>query len=167
MVLLTVLRNCAVHSDNTRHSEQRRRLRFTFKYEPFGIMCALAFRVLFDIGIESFRGLLAHLKISDFSIIPPLHANYGKRGHQSHQLVNRGITEKLVKFMLALAEAQGEFSLGRDIKRGQRKEDQNPDILWLPACFTRSAILRMYNQQHPDFSISRSFFVCFYKMIPG
>ena len=156
LVLLTVLRSCAVHSEDTRYSGQRQRLRFTFKYEPFGTMCALAFRVLFDIGIESFRGLLAHLKISDFSIIPPLHGNYGKRGHQSDQLVNRGVTEKLVEFVLALAKAQGEFSSGRDIKRGQRKEDKNPDILWLPAYFTRSTILRMYNQQHPDFSISRS-----------
>ncbi|MCP4107660.1 MAG: hypothetical protein GY749_19300 [Desulfobacteraceae bacterium] len=156
LVLLTVLRNCAIHSQSTRYSEQRRRLRFTFEYEPFGSMCAFAFRVLFDIGIESFRGLSAHLKVSDFSIIPPLHGNHGKKEHQSHQLVNRGVTEKLVEFLLALAEAQGEFSPGRDVKRGQRKEDKNPDILWLPACFTQSAILRMYNQEHPDFSVSRA-----------
>jgi hypothetical protein len=158
LVLLTILRNCATHSHNTRHSEQRQRLSFTFKYEPLGSMCAFAFRVLFDIGIESFRGLLAHLKISDFSIIPPLHGNYGKRGHQSHQLTNRGVTENLIGFVLALAEAQGELSPGRDTKRGKRKEDKNPDILWLPACFTQSAILRMYNQAYPDFSISRASF---------
>ena len=156
LVLLTVLRNCAAHSTNTRHSPKRQRLRFTFKYEPFGSMCAFAFRVLSDIGIESFRGLLAHLKISDFSIVPPLHGNYGKTGHQSHQLENRGVTEKLVEFMSASAEAQGEFSPGRDTKRGRRKEDKAPDTLWLPACFTRSAILRMYNQQYPKFSISRT-----------
>ena len=47
-------------------------------------------------------------------------------------------------------------SPGRDTKRGQRKEDKNPDILWLPAYFRQSTILRMYNQQQPDFSISRS-----------
>ena len=98
-MLLTVLRNCSVHSDNTGHSERRQRLRFTFKYEPFGIMSALSFRVLFDLGIEPFRGLLAHLKISDFSIIPPFHASYGKKRCQSHQFVNRGVTKKLVEFI--------------------------------------------------------------------
>jgi len=156
LVLLTILRNNAVNSESTRYSEQRRRLRFTFRYEPFGTMCASAFRVLFDIRIEALKGLLAHLKTSNMSIVPPLHGNTGKRYHKANMLANRGVLEKLVGFMSALAEAQGEFSPGRDTKSGSTQEDKDPDVLWLPACFTRSAILRMYNTQHPDFQRSRT-----------
>ncbi len=156
IVILTVLRNCAINSENTRYSEKRLRLRFSFRYEPFGTMCVSAFRALFGIRIELFRGLLAHLRTSDMSIIPPRHGNYGKKGNKSNQLVNRGITEKFIDFVLDLGETQGEFSPGRDTKRGKTKEDKNPDILWLPAYFTRSAILRTYNLQYPDFRISRS-----------
>jgi len=131
-------------------------LRFSFRYEPFGTMCVSAFRALFGIRIESFRGLLAHLRTNNMSIIPPRHGNYGKKGIKSNQLVNRGITEKIIDFVLDLGKNEGEFSPGRDTKRGKTKEDKNPDILWLTAIFTRSTILRMYNQQSPDFSISRS-----------
>ena len=51
LVLLTILRNGAMASENTRYSEYRQRFRFTFRYEPFGKMCASAFRLLFDIRI--------------------------------------------------------------------------------------------------------------------
>ena len=64
LVLLTVLRNSVIHTENTRYSEQRQRQRFTFCYEPFGSMCSAAFRLLFDIRIKELKGLLAHLKIS-------------------------------------------------------------------------------------------------------
>lgn len=156
LVILTILRNCAINSENTRYSEKRQRLRFSFRYEPFGTMCVSAFRALFGIRIESFRGLLAHLRTSNMSIIPPRHGNHGKKGNKSNQLVTRGITEKLVGYVLELGNTQGEFSPGRDTRRGKTKEDKNPEILWLPAYFTRSTILKMYNQQHPDFEISRS-----------
>ena len=73
-------------------------------------------------------------------------------------LENRGVIENLVEFMLALGDTQGEFSPGRNTKNGSTQEDNNPDVLWLPACFTRSAILRMYNQQHHDLQISRTAF---------
>ncbi len=158
LVLLTLLHNNARTSDHTRYSEQRQRLRFTFRFEPFGTMCASAFRLLFDIRIEAFKGLLAHLKTSHMSIVPPMHGNTGRCGQKTNLLVNRGVIEKLVGFMLALAEAQGEYSPGRDTKSGSTQEDKNPDILWLPACLTRSAIVRMYNAQHPDFQISRTAF---------
>ncbi|ETR71726.1 MAG: peptidase C14 caspase catalytic subunit P20 [Candidatus Magnetoglobus multicellularis str. Araruama] len=62
MVVLTVLRNCAINSEGTRYSEKRQRLRFSFRYEPFGIMCVSAFRAIFGLRIETFRGLLAHLR---------------------------------------------------------------------------------------------------------
>lgn len=156
LVVLTVLRNCAINSEKTRYSKKRQRLRFSFRYEPFGTMCVSAFRALFGIRIESFRGLLAHLRTSNMSIIPPRHGNYGKSVRKSNQLINRGITEKFIGFVLDLGKTQGEFSPGRDTKRGKTKEDKKPDILWLPAYFTRSTILRMYNQQYPDFQISRS-----------
>ncbi len=108
-------------------------------------MCASAFRLLFDIRIEAFKGLLAHLKTSNMSVVPPAHGNKGKSVIKADMPANRGVIEKLVRFMLALAESQGEYSPGRDTKSGSAKEDRNPDMLWLPACFTRSAILRMYN----------------------
>jgi len=145
IVLSAILRNNAINTESTRYSEQRRRLRFSFRYEPFGKMCATAFRLLFDIRIEAFKGLLAHLKTSGMSVVPPAHGNKGKPVNKADMLTNRGVIEKLVVFMSALAEAQGEFSPGRDTKSGSSKEDQNPDTLWLPACFTRSAILRMYH----------------------
>ena len=158
LVLLTVLRNSVTHTESTRYSEQRQRLRFTFHYEPFGIMCSAAFRLLFDIRIKELKGLLAHLKTSSMSIILPQHGNSGKKTHRSNSLVDRGVSEKLIEFMLALSESHGEFSPGRHTKLGNTKEDKNPDMLWLPACFTRSCILRMYNKQHPDFPISRTAF---------
>ncbi len=158
LVILTVLRNCALSSESTRYSEERQRLRFTFRYEPFGKMCAPAFRSLFDVRIEEFRGLLAHLKISSMSIVPPMHGNKGKSVQKPNMLTNRGVPEKLVSFMLELAEAQGEFSPGRDAKLGSTKQDRNPDLLWLPACCTRSAVLRMFNSRHSDFQISRTAF---------
>ena len=158
LVLLTVLRNSVTHTESTRYSEQRRRLRFTFHYEPFGIMCSAAFRLLFDIRIKELKGLLAHLKTSSMSIIPPQHGNSGKKTHRSNSLADRGVSEKLIDFMLALSESHGEFSPGRHTKLGNTKEDKNPDMLWLPACFTRSSILRMYNKQHPVFPISRTAF---------
>jgi hypothetical protein len=40
IVILTVLRNCALNSEKTRYSGKRVRIRFTFRYEPFGVMCA-------------------------------------------------------------------------------------------------------------------------------
>jgi hypothetical protein len=68
VVLLTLLRNTAINTAHTRYSETRQRVRFRFHYEPFGTMCALAFRALFDIRIEAFKGLLAHLKTSHMSM---------------------------------------------------------------------------------------------------
>ena len=158
VLLLTILRNNAINTESTRYSKQRQRLRFCFRYEPFGKMCAPAFRILFDIRIEALKGLLAHLKANDMSVVPPTHGNKGKRSNNANMLENRGVIENLVDFMLALADTQGEFSPGRNTKNGSTQEDNNPDVLWLPACFTRSAILRMYNQQHPDLQISRTAF---------
>jgi hypothetical protein len=159
LVLLSILRNGALASENTRYSEYRQRLRFTFRYEPFGKMCASAFRLLFDIRIEALKGLLAHLKSNNLSIVPPIHGNKGKKvNNKSNSLASIGVTEKVVEFILALGEAQGEFSPGRHTKNGNTKEDKDPDVLWLPGCFTRSAILRMYNQQHPDLHIGRTAF---------
>lgn len=157
LLLLAILRNSSINTESTRYSEQRRRLRFTFRYEPFGKMCASAFKLLFYIRTETFKGLLAHLKTSNMSIVPPAHGNKGKCVH-TNTLVNRGVIEKIVEFMLALGASQGEYSPGRDTKSGSTKEDKNPDVLWLPACFTRSTILRMYNKQHVDFQISRTAF---------
>lgn len=158
LVLLTILRNCAIKTESTRYSEKRQRLSFSFYYEPFGIMCSFAFRLLFDIRIKALKGLLAHLKTSSMSIVPPKHGNTGKKIQRSNGLVSKGVTEKLVGFLLALGEAQGEFSPGKNTKPGNTKEDKNPDVLWLPACFTRSTILRMYNKKYPNFSISRTAF---------
>lgn len=158
LVLLTILRNSSVKTESTRYSEHRQRLRLIFRYEPFGIMCSYAFRLLFDIRIKTLKGLLAHLKNSNMSIVPPQHGNNRKKILRSNSLVSKGVTEKLVGFVLAIGEAQGEFSPGKNTKLGNAKEDKNPDLLWLPACFTRSTILRMYNKQHPDFSISRTAF---------
>ncbi len=156
LVLLTVLRNCVIHTDSTRYSEQRQRLSLIFRYEPFGTMCSIAFRLLFDIGIKELKGLLAHLKTSGMSIIPPSHGFSGKKIQRSDSLLKRGVSEKVTEFIQALGESQGEFSPGRHTRSGNAKEDSDPDVLWLPAYLTRSCILRMYNKQHPDFPISRS-----------
>lgn len=158
IVLLTILRICAVNSESTRYSQQRQRLRFTFRYEPFGVMCASAFRLLFDINIDTFKGLLAYLKVNNLSVVPPVHGNKGKKLYKSNMLINRGITDKVVDFMLALGNSQGEFSPGRHTRDGSSKEDKDPDILWLPGCFTRSAIFRMYSNLYPDSPISRTAF---------
>ncbi len=158
LVLLTVLRNSVTHTKSTRYSAQRQRLSLSFRYEPFGIMCPAAFRLLFDIRIKELKGLLAHLKISSMSIIPPQHGNRRRQTHRHNNLTDRGVSEKLIEFVLALSESQGEFSPGRHTKLGNTKEDKNPDMLWLPACFTQSSILRMYDKQHPEFSISRTAF---------
>ncbi len=158
LVVLTILRNGAITSESTRYSAQRQRLRFTFRYEPFGVMCASAFRVLFDVRIDALKGLIAYLKITNMSIVPPVHGNKGKRHHRAHTLLNRGVTDKVVEFMLTLAKAQGEYSPGRHTTKGQSAEDNDPDILWLPGSFTRSTILRMYNTRYPDFHIGRTAF---------
>jgi hypothetical protein len=160
IVILTIFRNNAINSESTRYSEHRQRLRFTFRYEPFGVMCASAFRLLFDLHIEVFKGLLAHIKVHNMSIVPPVHGNRGKGSHKSDTIVNRGVTEKVIEFMLALGESQGEFCAGRHTKEGSSKEDKEPDLLWLPSCLTRSAILRIYNKQYPNFYIGRTAF-CF------
>ncbi|MCP4397276.1 MAG: hypothetical protein GY801_08265 [bacterium] len=166
LVVLTVLRNSVIHTESTRYSEQRQRLSVTFHYEPFGTMCSAAFRLLFDIRIKELKGLFAHLKISGMSIIPPRHGNTGKKIHRSHSLIGRGVSEKLIEFIVALSESQGEFSPGRHTKLGNTQDDKNPDMLWLPACFTQSAILRMYAKQHPDFPISRTAFCSMFKNEP-
>ncbi len=166
LVLLTVLRNCVIHTKSTRHSAQRQRLYLTFRYEPFGIMCSSAFRLLFDIRIKELKGLLAHLKISNMSIILPQHGNSGEKPHRSNSLAARGVSEKLIEFILALGESQGEYSPGRHTALGNTKEDKNPDTLWLPACFTQSSILRIYEKQHPDFPISRTAFCLLLKNEP-
>jgi len=166
LVLLTILRNSVNHTESTRHSVQRQRLRFTFRYEPFGIMCSAAFRFLFDIRIKELKGLLAHIKTSSMSIIPPQHGNSGKKPNRSNGLAGKGVSEKLIDFMLALSESHGEFSPGRHTKLGNTKEDKDPDLLWLPACFTRSSILKMYSKQHPNYSISRTAFCLLLKNEP-
>ncbi len=158
IVILTVLRNCALNSEKTRYSGQRLRVRFSFRYEPFGIMCASAFRLLFDIRMDAFKGLLSHLKTNNMSVRPPLHGNSGKNSRKPDTLVNRGVTEKVVEFMLTLGESQGEFSSGRDIKLAIEKEEKS-DLLWLPACLNRSALFRLYNRQYADFPIGRTKFV--------
>jgi len=163
IVILTVLRNCVLNSGKTRYSGQRVRVRFTFRYEPFGVMCASAFRLLFDIRIDAFKGLLAHLKTNNMSVLPPLHGNRGKRSRKPDTLTNRGVTEKVVKFMLKFSEAQGEFSTGREIKRGSTNKDKSTDLLWIPACLNRSAIFRIYNKQYPDYPIGRTKFVTLIK----
>ncbi len=167
LVLLTVLRNSAIHTESTRYSEQRRRLSLTFRYEPFGIMCSAAFRLLFDIRIKELKGLLAHLKTSSMSIIPPQHGFSGKKIQRSDSLAKRGVSEKVTEFMQAPGESQGEFSPGRHTISGNTKEDRDPDVLWLPACLTRSSVLRMYNRQYPDFPVSRTAFCSLLKNEPG
>ena len=62
------------------------------------------------------------------SIRPKRHGNYGKSVRKSNQLVNRGITKKIIGFVLDLGKTQGEASNGRDTKRGKTKEDKNPDF---------------------------------------
>ncbi len=163
LVLLTILRNCAINSESTRYSEQRRRLRFTFRYEPFGRMCASAFRLLFNIGSDEFKGILAHLKTSGMSIVPPIHGNRGKKNSKPDMLEARGVNEKITEFILPLAEEHGEFSPGRHVRTGDTLEDKNSDILWLPACFTYSVLFRMYDRQHPDFRVSQTAFYLFLK----
>ena len=158
IVLLTVLRTCLIYSDKTRYSEQRQRIRFKFSYAPFGSMCANAFRLLFDIRIETFKGLLAHLKTNATSIVPPVHGNNGKKAEKINLLSSKGISERVIQFLLELGHSEGEYSAGRRVKQGNTKEDKNPDILWLPACYTRSILLRMYEQQYPKDSISRTAF---------
>ena len=163
IVILTVLRNCALNSEKTRYSGQRLRVRFTFRYEPFGVMCASAFRLLFDIRIYAFKGLLAHLKTNDMSVLPPHHGNRGKKSRKPDTLANRGVTEKVVEFMLTLGEAQGEFTPGRDIKRRGAEKEKNSNLLWLPACLCRSALFRIYNKNYADFPIGRTKFVSLLK----
>ncbi len=166
IVILTVLRNCALNSEKTRYSGQRLRVRFAFRYEPFGVMCVSAFRLLFDIRIDTFKGLLAHLKTNNMSILPPLHGNRGKRSSKPDTLLNRGVIEKVVKFMLKLGEAQGEFSSVKDIKHEGTGKEKNPDLLWLPACLNRSALFRIYNKQYANFPIGRTKFVSLLKTEP-
>ena len=163
LVLLTILRNCAVNSESTRYSEQRRRLRFCFRYEPFGKMCASAFRLLFNIRIDEFKGLLAHLKTTGMSIVPPVHGNRGKKYYKANMLETKGVSKKVTEFMLKLGEEQGEFSSGRHVRTGDTFEDKDSDILWLPACFSYSVLFRMYNKQYPDFHISQTAFYLFLK----
>lgn len=158
LVVLTVLRNGARTSEQTRYSTPRQRLRFTFRYEPFGRMCVSAFRVLFDIRPETFKGLVAHLKTHELSIIPPVHGNTGKPAARSTTLRARGSLERIVEFMLALAESQGEFSPGRHTNQGTGREDRDPDQVWLPGCLTRMASWRMYLRQHPQDRIGRTAF---------
>ena len=159
IVILTVLRNCALNSESTRYSEQRVRVRFTFRYEPFGVMCASAFRLLFDLRIDAFKGLLAHLKTTHLSVLPPLHGNRGKRSRKPDTLVTRGVTETVVDFMLALGEAQGEFSPGSTPQRGRTENTENTAVLWLPACLNRSALFRLYKTQYADFPLGRTAFM--------
>lgn len=166
LVLLTVLRNSVTNTESTRYSTPRQRLHLTLRYEPFGIMCKAAFQLLFDIRIKELKGLLAHLKSNSMSIIPPQHGNSGKKTHRSNSLADRGVNEKVIEFILALGESQGEFSAGRHTKLGNTSVDKNPDMLWLPACLTQSAILRMYDKQHPDFPISRIAFSLLLKKEP-
>ena len=156
-------RNCALKSEKTRYSEQRQRIRFTFRYEPFGVMCASAFRLLFDISINVFKGLLAHLKTNNMSVLPPLHGNKGKQSCKPDTLANRGVTEKVVEFMLALSEDQGEFSPSKDKKRDISEKKTISDLLWLPACLNRSALFRMYNYQCADYPIGRTKFTLLLK----
>jgi hypothetical protein len=159
ILLLSTLRNSIVKTDSTRYSAQRQRFRYTFRYEPFfGAMCSVAFRLLFDIKIKQLKGLLAHLKTSDMSMILPKHGNIGKKVIRSNSLDKRGSTKKTIKFMLDLAGSHGEYSSGRQTKLGNTVEDKNPDALWLPACFTRSNLLRMYHEQYPKYPISRTAF---------
>ena len=124
IVILTVLRNCAINSEKTRYSEHRLRVRFNFRYEPFGVMCAPAFRLLFDIRIEAFKGLLAHLKINNMSVLPPLHGNKGKQSQKSDTLINRRVTKKVIDFMLEIAESQGEFSPPQNLNNKGIKEEE-------------------------------------------
>ena len=158
IVILAILRNCVFTNKRTRHSEQRLRLRFNFRYDPFGVMCASAFRLLFDIRIDAFKGLLAYFKTNNMSVVPPIHGNKGERSRKPDTLINRGVTEKVVEFILMLGEAQGEFSPGRHVKQGDLIEDKNPDLLWLPSCFSRSALFRMYNKQYANFPIGQTKF---------
>ena len=73
------------------------------------------------------KGLLAHLKSSGMSIIPPQHGNSGKKTHRSNSLVYRGVNEKVIEFIDALGESQGEFSAGRPTPLGNTYKDKNPD----------------------------------------
>lgn len=158
IVILTVLRNCAFMTEKTRYSEKRVRVRFSFHYEPFGSMCASAFRLLFDIQIDAFKGLLAHLK-SNMSVVPPSHGNRGK-SRKPDTLAKKGVTEKVIEFMSALAEDQGEYSTGVYVR--QKKiggKDKKSDLLWLPACLNKSTLLRMYQTQYPDHPVGRTSFV--------
>ena len=81
-------------TEKTRYSEKRVRVRFSFHYEPFGTMCASAFRLLFDIQLDAFKGLLAHLK-SNMSVLPPPHGNRGK-SRKPDTLAKKGVTEKVI-----------------------------------------------------------------------
>ncbi len=167
IVILTVLRNCALNSQKTRYSGKRERIRFTFRYEPFGVMCASAFRLLFDIRIDAFKGLLAHLKANNMSVLPPLHGNRGKRSCKTDTLAYRGVTEKVVEFMLKLGAAQGEYLPGKKIKNDSRDKDKDSDLLlWLPACLNRSSLLRIYNREYNEFPIGRTKFVSLLKTEP-
>lgn len=165
IVILTILRNCAINSGKTRYSKKRLRVRFTFRYEPFGVMCASAFRLLFDIPIDALKGLLAHLKTNNMSVLPPIHGNRGKASCKPDTLSKRGINEKVVEFMLAIGEAQGEFLPGEYIKR-ESTEKENSNLLWLPACLNRSVLLKIYNQRYADFTIGRTKFVFLLKNEP-
>jgi hypothetical protein len=154
------------NTESTRYSTPRQRLHRNRSYEPFGIMCKAAFQLLFDIRIKELKGLLAHLIRCRMSIIPPQHGNSGKKTHRSNSIADRGVNEKVIEFILALGESQGEFSAGRHTKLGNTSVDKNPDMLWLTKCLTQSAILRMYDKQHPDFPISRIAFSLLLKNEP-
>ena len=166
LVILTILRNCSINSDKTRYSKKRLRVRFTFHYEPFGVMCASAFRLLFNIRIDAFKGLLAHLKTKNMSVLPPVHGNKGKASHKSDTLLKRGVNEKVVEFMLAIGEAQGEFLPDKYTERGSSEKENTSDLLWFPACLNRSVLFRIYNQQYAGFPIGRTKFVFLLKNEP-
>ncbi len=158
IVILTILRNCSFSHQQTRYSEQRLRLRFCFCYEPFGGMCSTAFRWLFDIRIDAFKGLLAYFKTHHMSVVPPIHGNKGEESHKLNTLIKRGVTEKVVEFILEIGKSQGEYSPGRHARKGDLIEDKNPDLLWLPCCFNQTTLFRMYNKQYAEFPIGKTKF---------
>ena len=100
------------------------------------------------------------------SVVPPIHGNKGEASHKPDTLIKRGVTEKVIEFMLAIGKSQGEFSPGRHVRQGDLIEDKNPDLLWLPCCFNQITLFRMYNKQYPKFPLGQTKFFILLKNEP-
>ncbi len=150
-LLIFFVYQAVVNSDNwallSNDGSSNKRLKMTYRIEPFGIVCRNVFKKLLSLSDKKLRNVLDHVKSNKF----PAERSHCSLG-VAHNALDEDITKSIEKWIIKLSERLGEPKW----KNITTKKDL--EYVMLPACYSVSLLKSMCRKDLEDMTFSRSAF---------